>query len=255
MARFVITCLLLVAAVSGARAQSPGVRFTSEFDPKNFAHAAFLGSGIYSVDGRQLYIIRAPMAFTLRPEEGNLFGLRLSAIPTFGFFDLKFSDVGDFQLPSSLSTFSLLLGVEFQVPVLSNWRLEPFVRAGPAWEFDSNSTTWIFGMGVDSRAEPRDDFGRFDTQLEWLFPIGWKLHKRRTDIGPYVRSEIYFDALLIAPPQGEPLVIHHRYEIGVIWGAQERHHTFWKIPYPRVGLSWRFGDGGSGVRLLLTTRF
>jgi hypothetical protein len=281
MARYAITLLLLlVAAVSGARAQSPGVRFTSEFDPKNFAHAAFLGSGIYSVDGRQLYIIRAPMAFTLRPEEGNLFGLRLSAIPTFGFFDLKFSDVGDFQLPSSLSTFSLLLGVEFQVPVLSNWRLEPFVRAGPAWEFDSNSTTWIFGMGVDSRAEfptrstrvllwntllwagnresdlsPRDDFGRFDTQLEWLFPIGWKLHKRRTDIGPYVRSEIYFDALLIAPPQGEPLVIHHRYEIGVIWGAQERHHTFWKIPYPRVGLSWRFGDGGSGVRLLLTTRF
>lgn len=281
MARYAATLLLLLAAaVADGHAQSPSVRFTSEIDPRNFAHAAFLGSGIYVVDGRQLYIIRAPMGFTLRPEEGNPFGLRLSATPTFGFFDLKFSDVGDFQLPSSLSTFSLLLGVEFQIPVLSNWRLDPWVRAGPAWEFDGGSVTWVIGVGVDSRVEfrtggsrvllwntllwagnresdlsPQDDFGRVDTQLEWLFPIGWRLHKTRTEIGPYTRSEIYFDAMLIQPPQGDPLLIYHRYEIGVLWGATQRHTTFWKIPYPRVGLGWRFGDGVSGVRLLLTTEF
>ena len=281
MVRYAATFLLLLAAaVAEGNAQTPGVRFTSELDPRNFAHAAFLGSGIYVVDGRQLYIIRAPMAFTLRPEEGNPFGLRLSATPTFGFFDLKFSDIGDFQLPSSLSTFSLLLGVEFQVPVLSNWQLDPFVRAGPAWEFAQGTVTWVFGVGIDSRVEfapgrtrvllwntllwagnrdsdlsPRDDFARIDTQVEWLFPVGWRLHRTKTEVGPYARSEIYFDALVIAPPAGEPLVIHHRYEIGVMWGATERHTTFWKIPYPRVGLSWRFGDGASGVRLMLTTRF
>jgi len=281
MARYAATLLLLLAAaVADGHAQSPSVRFTSELDPRNFAHAAFLGSGIYVVDGRQLYIIRAPMAFTLRRLEGNSFGLKLSATPTFGFFDLKFSDIGDFQLPSSLSTLSLLLGVEFQVPVLANWQLDPFVRAGPAWEFAQGTTTWIFGVGVDSRAEfpagpsrvllwntmfwagnresdlsERDDFARFDTQIEWLFPVGWRLHKRKTEIGPYVRSEIYFDALVIAPPAGEPLVIHHRYEVGVMWAAPEKHHGFWKIPYPKVGISYRFGNGASGVRLLLTTRF
>jgi len=280
MARFIFAILLLLAAFTEGRAQSASPRFSSELDPSNFALAAFLGSGIYDVGGRQAYVIRAPMGFTLRREEGNPFGLRLSITPTFGFFDLKFSDVGDFQLPSSLSTFSLLPGIEFQVPILSNWRLDPFLRAGPAWEFDGGTTTWVFGMGVDSRAEfptrgsrfllwntllwagnresdlsSRDDFARVDTQLEWLFPIGWRLHRTKTEIGPYTRSEIYFDALLVAPPAGEPLVIRHRYEIGVIWGATERHTTFWKIPYPRVGLAWRFGDGNSGIRLLLTTDF
>jgi hypothetical protein len=280
MARYVIILLLLLAAVTEGRAQTPAPRFTSELDPKNFAHAAFLGSGIYAADGRELYIIRAPLAFTLRPEEGNPFGLRISATSTFGFYDLKLSDAGDFQLPSSLGTFSLLLGAEFQVPILSAWRLDPFVRAGPAWELDSGGTTWILGLGTDSWAEfpaggsrvllwntllwagnresdlsPRDDFARFDTQIEWLFPIGWRLHTRKTDIGPYVRSELYFDALLIDPPLGEPLAINHRHEIGVMWGARERHHTFWNIPYPRVGLSYRFGDGAAGVHLLVTTRF
>jgi hypothetical protein len=60
---------------------------------------------------------------------------------------------------------------------------------------------------------------------------------------------------LIDPPLGEPLAINHRHEIGVMWGARERHHTFWNIPYPRVGLSYRFGDGAAGVHLLVTTRF
>ena len=280
MARFILAILLLVAAVSEAGAQTPSVRYTTEADPKNFAHAAFLGSGIYVVDGRQVYILRIPMGFTLRPVEGNSWGLRLTLMPTFGLYDFMLSDDDDFNLPSSLGTFSLLLGIQYHVPILSNWWLEPFVRAGPAWEFEAGTTTWIFGMGVDSRVEfparstrfllwntllwagnrasdlsQRDDFARFDTQLEWLLPIGWNLHKRKTEIGPYMRSEIYFDALLIEPPQGEALVINARYEFGVLWGARERHHTFWKIPYPRVGLGYRFGDGSAGFRLLLTTQF
>ncbi len=280
MARFILAVLLLVAAVVEARAQTPSVRYTTEADPRNFAHAAFLGSGIYVVDGRQIYILRAPMGFTLRPVEGNPWGLRLTVTPTFGFYDFKLSDDNDFNLPSSLGTFSLLLGVQFHVTILSNWWLEPFVRAGPAWEFEADTTTWIFGTGVESRAEfparrtrfllwntllwagnresdlsPRDDFARFDTQIEWLHTIGWTLHGRKTEIGPFVRSELYLDSLLIAPPEGDPLVINHRYEVGVIWGAKERHHTFWKIPFPRTGLSVRFGDGASSYRLLLTTQF
>jgi hypothetical protein len=279
MARFAVTLLLLIAAVSEARAQTPSVRYTTEADPRNFAHAAFLGSGIYVIDGRQVYIIRANMGFTLRSPEKHPWGLRLTVTPTFGFYDFNPGDVNDFNLPSSLGTFSLLLGVQFHVPILSNWWLEPFVRAGPAFEFNENSVIGIFGTGVESRAEfqarrtrfllwntllwagnresdfsPADDFARFDTTIEWLHTIGWTIHGRKTEIGPFVRSEIYFNSLVIAPPEGDPLVINHRYEVGVIWGAKEPH-SFWKIPIPRTGLSVRFGDGALSYRLVLTTRF
>jgi hypothetical protein len=163
--------------------------------------------------------------------------------------------------------------------VTKNWRLDPFVEAGPAMEFDADTVTWIHGLGVKSRAEflvkenklllwntllwagnwksdvsPRDDFLVFDATFEWRRPIGWTLFGYPTDIGPLIRGEFYFDSLLIAPPRGEPFEIDHRYEVGLTWGPTERFKK-WKMTIPRVGLSYRFGNGSGGIRFLFTSKF
>jgi hypothetical protein len=273
-----LLCLIAAAGIE-CRAQAPSVQFTSEFDPRNFAHASFLGSGFYFVGDRQIYILRIKGSLNLRSEEEHPWGLRVTFRPTLGFYDFNPTDRTDFGLPDELGSLSFLPGLEFRVPVKSNWRLDPFLEAGPAMEFDTDTVTWIYGLGVKSRAEfptgngrlllwntllwagnmesdvsPRDDFMVFDTTFEWRRPIGWTLFGYPTDIGPLVKAELYIDSLLVAPPQGLPIEINHRYEIGATWGPTERS-KIWKMTIPRIGLSYRFGNGRGGVRFVLTSKF
>ena len=79
--------LFAVFASSEGYAQTTVASFTSQFDPKNFAHASFLGSGFYDVGGRQIYIVRIKSGYTLRSEQEHPWGLRLTLRPTFGFYD------------------------------------------------------------------------------------------------------------------------------------------------------------------------
>ncbi|MCP3982589.1 MAG: hypothetical protein GY716_25135 [bacterium] len=273
--------LLASAMLLGGSAWSGdfGVRYTTELDPKNFAHASFLGSGIYSVDGRLIYIIRIKAALRVRSEDVKRWGLRATLRPTLGFYDFKTGDEDKFGLPSSIGSLSLLPGLEFRVPIRDNWRLDPFVEGGPAWEFDGNSVTWIYGFGIKSRAEfswlggklllfntllwagnresdiaPRDDFAVLETKVDWRFPIRGSFFGHPTSLGPFGRSEAYFDALAIDPPDGAGIEIERRYEIGLTWGTRERAKK-WKIPIPRLGASYRFGEGAETYRIVLTSRF
>jgi hypothetical protein len=279
LAGFTLLAIMTVGASIECRAQDAGVQFTNEFDPRNFAQASFLGSGFYFVGDRQIYIVRIKGSLKLRSEEEHPWGLRLTFRPTLGFYDFNPTDRTDFGLPDELGSFSFLPGVEFRVPVKDNWRLDPFLEAGPAMEFDTDSVTWIYGLGVRSRAEfpvkndklllwnsllwagnwesdvsPRDDFLVFDTTFEWRHPIGWTLFGYPTDIGPLIKAEYYIGSLLIAPPLGEPFEIDQRYEIGMTWGPTERSKK-WKMTIPRIGLSYRFGNGSGGVRFVLTSKF
>jgi hypothetical protein len=258
MRRFAVILLLLWAAPAAEGfAQIIRPQFTSEADPKNYAHASFLGSGIYYVNGRQIYILRLDMSLKLRSEEEERWGMRFTLTPTIGFYDFKSSDEPNFELPGTLGSLSVLPGVEFRVPIFDNWRLDPFVQAGPALELETDTVTWIYGLGVNSRAEfparstrlllwnellwagnfesgvaPSDSFLVFKTTLEWRRAIRWS----------------------VEPPVGEGIDIDHRYEVGLTWGPTERF-VKWKISIPRIGLTYRFGEGDSGYRLLLTTRF
>ncbi len=280
MVQFTVTLFLIGAVIGvGSPARAASRTFTSEADPQNFAHASFLGAGFYSVGGRQIYIIRLDLNFTLRSEDDHPWGLYLTFRPTFGFYDFKPRDVSDFDFPDSVGTLSVPPGIEFRLPVLDNWLLKPFVEAGPVWEFDSDTVTWIYGLGVESRAEfpahesrfllwntllwagnwesdisSADDFVVFETTIEWRRLMGWTPGGHPTELGPLLRAEFYLDALGISPPEGEPIEIDHRYEVGLTWGLTERVLK-WRMPIPRVGLTYRFGEGDSGYRLLFTTRF
>ncbi len=280
MIRHIATLLLLGAAVVvEVSAQTSSVRFNSEADPKNFAHASFLGSGIYTADGRQIYILRIEMAFKIHPEEERRWEARFTLRPTIVFYDFKSSDESNFDLPDTLGSLSILPGLEFRLPVLDNWRLEPFAGVGPAVEFETDTITWIYGLGVESRLEfagsrgklllwnsliwagnwesdvaPRDDFVVFETTIEWRHALRSTFMGNPADFGPLIRSELYFDALRVDPPTGEGSDINRRYEAGLTWGPRERA-VKWKISIPRFGLTYRFGDGDSGYRLLMTTRF
>ncbi|MCZ6600766.1 MAG: hypothetical protein O7A07_07975 [Acidobacteria bacterium] len=272
--------LLGLSMGTAAHAQTSSVRFRSEANPtKNFSQASFLGSGFYVVDDRQVFIVRIDMKFPIRRMDERRTGIHFTLRPTLGFFNFKPSDALDFDLPDEVGTFGLLPGVEFRVPVTRHWRLEPFVEVGPTLETETDKVTWIYGAGVRSRAEfpgekakfllwntllwagnwesdvaPHDDFVVLETAGEWRRQVPWTLFGTRTDLGPLLRAEIYWDVLRIDPPQGEGIEIEHRYEAGVTWGPRQRTVKK-RITIPRFSMSYRFGDGANGYRVGASTRF
>jgi hypothetical protein len=275
---YLLLVFLLLPGAS-SHAQDVEAKFNSEFDPANFAHASFLGSGYYDVGGRQIFILRMLPGVRVRSADEHPWGLRVTFRSAFGFYDFRPTDGADFGLPDSLGSFSVAPGLEFHVPIKANWYLKPFMEAGPAIELEDDTVTYIYGFGVKSRAEfaaersrfvlwntvlwagnwesdisPADHFAVLETTIEWRHRLPWLYWGHPAEIGPLIRSEFYFDVLEAKPPQGRSLDVKQRFEVGVYWGTVKREIK-WKIPIPRVGLAVRFGDGDSGFRLGLSSRF
>jgi hypothetical protein len=265
--------VLLLAATGGPRAEE------TEFDPLNFAFAAYMGSGIYSTGAGEVYLFRIPVGFTILSPEGRPVGLRLRLRTTLGFYNFDLDDLINLGIPDKVGTVSVLGGVELPIPIRENWVLGPFVDFGPAWDSESETWSWVVGAGARSRATfpwkgsrfvlwnelvaaanfgaeevERDDFGKFMADLEYPQPLRWTIGGRPTAISPFIKAELFFNELIIKPVEGEPLEVRDRYEVGVKFGWAERGRV-WRIPVPRVGLGYRFGSGVTSIRIIISGRY
>jgi hypothetical protein len=272
--RLCLLALSLLSVTGSARATDR----ETEFNPFNFAYATYIGSGFYSNGSRSIFVIHIPLSFRLRPDDARYFGLRLTAIPTFGFYDWTREDMLEFDFPDRLGTASVTAGLEFRVPVLSNWRLDPFIDYGVGRDSEFDQAAYIFGSGIRSRAAwpwkqrnmllwnewlyasnfgeqyDADDFSRFQSIFEVRVPGGFAVGGHAIDFGPFLQNELFFNRVVVKNADGEPFEIRVRNEIGVTFGTAEPSRL-WRIPIPRVGVSYRFGDGNEQIRVLFTARY
>jgi hypothetical protein len=250
-----------------------------EFDPLNFAFAAYAGSGIYQSSNGTVYLFRIPISYGIVSPEKHPVGVRLRIQATLGFYNFDPNDLIDLIIPDQVGTISVLAGVELPIPIYEKWVLGPFVDYGPAWDSETDDLSWVLGGGIRSRAffpwksrqfvlwnelvvasnrgdddVERDDFGKFLAELEYRQPLNLTIRGMRTAIGPFVKAEYVFDGLEFQTVSGESRDIRHRYEVGVKFSTAERE-KIWIVPIPRVGLSYRFGDGVDSVRLIFSSRF
>jgi hypothetical protein len=243
----------------------------------NFAFATQLGSGVYDVNGRTLQVYRLPFAYTVRPVEGNPWGLRLNFPLTLGFYDFKAADVLESGLPSNVGTLSLVAGAEFLVPAAKNWLIKPLLEAGVGKEKSGSADTYVFTGGVSSLADFRA--GRFDlnlgnklaytrlevsasdksdaivfleTSLQARHTMGFSIKDHEVDYAMYGVQDLIVDRSSYPFEQGNGLYVDDQYEVGVTFGAREPFRL-WKITLPRVGFGYRFGGGLSVFRLVLGT--
>ena len=272
-----LLCALSLSLLAG----TGSVRATdneTEFNPFNFAYATYVGSGFYSNGTRSIFVLQIPISFKLRDDDARYFGLRFTTTPTFGFYDWTKDDMLEFDLPERLGTASVTVGVEFRVPVLSNWRLDPFIDYGVGRDSEFHQTAYIFGTGIRSRAEwpwkertillwnewlyasnfgeqyDADDFSRFTSILDVRQPAGFTIGGHTVDFGAFFKDELFFNTVVVRNLDGEPFEIRVRNEIGVTFGTAERT-TVWIIPVPRVGVSYRFGQGVEQIRILFSYRY
>ena len=274
--RAAVVLLTLVGFASGAAAQTRD----NEFEPLNFAFAAYVGSGIYSGGDQTVWLFRIPITIPILPSEDRRFGVRLRIRATFGFYDFDPSGLATIAIPDSVGTFSLLAGVDVPIRIRDNWTLGPFLDGGPAWDSETQTWSGVIGIGAMSRAEfplkseqrfvlwnelvrasnfGRDEFeeegfGKFLTDLEYRIPLHWTVGGKRMAVGPFVKATWLFDALEIGGIIDNEKTIRARYEVGFKIGAENRERV-WRIPVPRLGLSYRFGQGVSSVRFIFSWRY
>jgi hypothetical protein len=280
--RLLLAALLFAPCLAGgaARAAEAGVLSSNEVDLVHFAFASQLGSGIYSVDGRTLQIYRLPFSWRVAEPEDGRPGLRLRLPATIGLFDFEAADLVEEGLPDQFDSVSLGLGVELDLPLGERWTLLPYAEAGRAWQVGDGTDyrTWSASVhvrceyplkssrlrlqagalwaGVEDLYGARGDFARVEAGVEGRWMLDFELAGETADLGAYLLAEWYFDQ-----PE-EPVMVRtvtaeaspQQFELGVSFGT-EPPARLWRIPLPRIGIAWRFGDKLSVFRLVFGAAF
>jgi hypothetical protein len=269
--------LCLLMCIAAAHAQSPLTRAEQAFI--DFGFATQLGSGIYSMSGRTLQVYRFPFGYEFDGAHDARVRARLTLPVTIGFLDFEPIDVVATGLPESLDSLGFVPGLALEVVLSPEWRVEPFAEAGIARDRTSDLDERIYAAGVRSRHDlPRggtdwqiheeliyvnveqrsldrsDDFTRLRVATTARRPFDAAGQGRRADYLAYGFADFFLDTAE-SPLNGEqggggeP-----QFELGVTFGATEPIRI-WRIPLPRLGLGYRFGERLSVYRLVLGAPF
>ncbi len=277
LTRSVLLCSLLM--IPGPQAQGQSLLTRDEQNVVHFGFASQLGSGVYVISGRTLQVYRLPFHYRVHASESSLTDVTLTLPVTIGFIGFKPQDVIDTDLPERIDSLSLVPGLTVGFKMNERWRLEPFAEAGLArdrtskfdarvyaaglrsgYEFDGWDCDWrlhneLVHAAVTLEGQDRtDDFTLLRTGLTARRPFRSAGQGRRTDFLLYGVNEIYFDS-----PDGPVNASDERgslmqFEVGITFGATEPLRI-WRIPLPRVGVGYRFGEDLSVYRLVFGAPF
>ncbi len=272
-----LICLLPFTPIT--LAQEFGRDLGEQEDRVNYAFSAYLGSGIYAASDGAVQVYSLPLAYTLRPPSERRPGIRLKFPVTLGFYDFKALDLIEGTLPDDVATISVIPGAEFLFPVRENWSLTPFVDLGAGMDISSGHTTWIWSTGVNSLAvfsgdrlettlgnklqyaaynsPGEDDKGKFfvfETGLDLMRPLRVSTSSRINRFSLYLMNQVYFNGLELLSYRENLLEVQYQYEVGFTY-VPHKPFKLWLLNVPRIGLGYRFGDGLTAFRLVLSMPF
>ena len=272
--RPVVVCLLLLAGLE-AKAEAAQPLSASEATLINFGFATQLGSGVYSLSGRTLQVYNLPFSWDVPARAGSRVQFRLTLPVTLGFLNFKPIDVIDNGLPEHVDTYGFVPGVESDIRMREDWMLQPFVQAGIARDRSSSANQWVYALGVRSyydfgRGVTRwqqydelvrvvvdppspagtDDFTRLRVGITARRPFADASVGQQADILGYAFAEVYTDAPAGPATKDGDRGAPPQYEVGFTLGATQGLRL-WKIPVPRLGFGYRFGDGLDVYRFVI----
>jgi hypothetical protein len=252
--KFVLAVCLLLATVAFAQEEEKGVA--------NYAYSVFIGTGQYQISDRTIYVIRAPLRFSLKSPDydSGKFGYSLLLPMSVGITNYKdLSELPELSV-ESLQTMSITPGVEMQIPVSENWLIKPFAQAGLGWDLKSSSNSFIWGTGARARAwfgenkkwlvggevlwagnnpkyadEPDTKFSRLGIGAEYKWQTSWSPFGRRVSLHGRVLQYYFAHRVAYEAPPTE-VKIQNATEIGLSFGLN-----------PPVNiLGYKFRQGGVG---------
>jgi hypothetical protein len=250
-----------------------------ETDLINWYYAATYGTGVYTAGDRTVAVLQLPLAFVLRAPSDESYGLRLTLPLSFGFYGYEFNDVLHGDLPSRLSTVSVMPGVEFETRINRRWTLRPYVAAGYGTDFDGENSALLYDVGLRSRyllAEdrgvevamlnrlslagfnpsggPNQPFSLFALGMEVFVPTGTEVFGRplRMSLAPIYYY--YFKRLWFPEFTDPDNRIRHEAEFAVMLSTG-KPWSFVGMDFDRIGIAVRTGEGVTGVRIFTSLPF
>jgi hypothetical protein len=148
---------VLLSSAAQAQVQTATVR--ERQDLINWYYAATFGTGVYTAGDRSVSVFQLPFSHALQTIDEDGIGLRFKLATTFGFYDYDIDNVLSAQIPDRLSTFSILPGVEWEIPLNRRWTIRPYLDAGYGREIAGNQSALIYDFGVKSRVLIARDHG------------------------------------------------------------------------------------------------
>lgn len=266
----VATCLLLPGIAAG---QNTGNLF-------HWAYAPAFGTGAYSIEGEETFVITFRPKIDLRKQVDDKIGIKLTLPVSFGLQTLDVDELLNKDLPDNLTTVSFVPGVEFSIPVSQRWMVRPFANIGWGTSFTKQSAL-IYSGGAKSRYKfdwgkadmgflnellwagyqptpgRSDDFSRFMLGLEADYPIGnLKFRDQQLLIRPHMLYYRYFNDLefLVPTPDGRVISLEEEVELAVAVGTK-KPQKFWLFRPDRIGLGLRFSQDLTGIRIFLRSVF
>lgn len=271
--------VLGIAVPGGAAAQTTRQAQNTEA-LINWYYAAVYGTGVYTAGDRTVGVVQLPFAYTIRPASAQEWGIKLTLPVSFGFYDFDVDDLVEGNVPQSVSTVSVLPGVELETRPLDNWRLQPFAAVGKGRELTGDASAVLYNFGVKSQltfpfgrgrfmlgntfsyaAYDADDdvshpLTRFITGLNFIFPSNGTFRGRPVDFGLHLIQYLYGTRL--AFPLADDVENETRAEVEMGFSFSTRQ----AIPigafgqdlfdFDQVGLVVRVGDNVTGIRLFFS---
>jgi len=244
-------------------------------DELHYAFATYLGSGIYKVDTDvTVQVYRIPFEFGILKGEERRWGMRLEVPVTFGFYSFKIGDVLVTELANRMATVSVVPSLRFPVRVTPKWTLTPFADFGYATDLEEHRESWLFGGGMVAKAVyPMADYElkpgfrflwahrvaddllygeelvKLESGLDVRVPLWFSIRRQQADFGVFFKNYSYFNELEFLRPEMGPIDLTTQWEFGVTLGTRTPLR-FLGFKLPPVGMSYRFGDGVSAVRIV-----
>ena len=268
---------LAVCAALPAHGQTRAVQ--DQQDLINWYYAATFGTGVYAAGDRTVAVIQLPISYALVPISEDRYGLTLKIPVTFGFYDYSFDAVFVGDLPNQLSTLSVMLGLEWELPLTHRWTLRPYFSGGAGRELSGAESALIYDYGLTSRfllAEdkgvefalvnsltaagyrprnaPSQPFGVFAVGLDIVIPTNRVLFGRDALIGFTPIYYYYFNQLKFAKVNDADNRIGEEFELALSVMSRKP----WSLKYfdvDRVGFAIRTSKDVVGVSLITSLPF
>jgi len=247
-------------------------------DRLNYGFATYLGSGIYHAGDQDVQVYQLPLSYTMTEPAPHQYGIKLHFPVTLGFFNIKTSDIVENGLPDHVSTYSVVPGVEIDIPIHDQWLLSPFFDYGFANNSETNEVSKIISSGIKSRYtfltsqativlgnnflyatqhvdNGKDlDYASFETGLDFQFQHFNFLKYHLANFNLYYMNFRYFNDLEFLRVSNRPVEVTVQNEVGFTFGIKYFQNARY-IDIPRIGIGYRAGDGMSAYRLVLGLPF
>jgi hypothetical protein len=265
--RSLVLAALVLVGSDPARAQE-------DLDP--LWRMPFDASEASNIEARSLQLYRVPVSFTLRDAEKRAWGLDLTLPVTLGGYSVR-AVVVDGLLSDRLSAYSVVPGLEFQVPAGAHWMVKPFAELGVGgssaggsggllWgagtrlrgTYATGRARWTLGGAAEYRAGGGDrslveHYSMLAAIADFQEPLSFTVAGRATRAGAFVAYRFLTDATF-RTLNADDLEVRHQVETGLSLSASPAF-KLWFIKVPWIGVAYRAAGALSGVRIYLAFPF